>query len=139
VTGSKGATGATGPSIQVIGGGGTDTKAKNTETRYAGMFIDAATKEESFVRQAVNASGTLNNLSVRLSEGPGTGGAKYKMTVMVNGSSTALTCSISNSATTCTATGAVAITAGQDIALQILPESAPLTSPEVRWTATLGS
>jgi hypothetical protein len=132
-------TGATGPSIQVIGGGGLDTKGKPGETLNMGLFLDASSPTAAAVQQVVSVSGTINNLSVRADKSPGSAPDKYKFTVFVNGVATTLTCTMTAPATTCTGTGGVPITAGQTMSIEIKPEATPENEVTLRWSATLGS
>jgi hypothetical protein len=121
----------------VIGGGGNDTKGVKGETLFMGLFLDNSA-ELAAVQQVVNVTGTINNLSVRANTSPGAAPDKYKFTVFLNGVATALTCTITAPATSCTGTGGVAITAGQTMSIEIKPESTPENDLLLRWTATLG-
>jgi hypothetical protein len=139
VTGSTGATGATGASISIVGGGGGSSGLDNGETTYGSIFFDDFVGTESQAQQVVPVAGTLDNLNVRLSAAPG-GNANdnYTFTVRLNGvNQAALSCKIEGTtATTCTDTGAVAVTAGQLLSISAVPGNTPSAQPNARWTAS---
>jgi len=136
--GTTGATGPTGPAgpaaTQIIGGGGADSDAQNNNNVFVGLFLDDASTTEAPALQSMAIGGSLDNFNVRLSTAPGTGDS-YTFTVRLNEANTALSCTISGSATSCSDTGAVAVTAGQAISILVDPTNDP-ASAEVRWTAT---
>ena len=73
-------------------------------------------------------AGTLRNLYVVLTVAPGSGN-NVTVTVFVNGSSTALTCPVSNAATTCNdTTDSVPFSAGQECFVQVVSSSTAATT-----------
>ncbi len=94
---------------------------------------------EANVFQGSSAAGSYKNLYVEVVTAPGAG-TSYAFTVMVNAAATALTCTISGTATSCsdtTHTGAV--TAGQTVSLRSVPSGTPGDPGAVRWNITFGS
>jgi hypothetical protein len=75
---------------------------------------------------------TAAKLYVTVNNAPGTG-KLWTFTLMVNGSATALTCTISAAATTCSDTShAVAIVAGNTLSIQIT-STAPGGATQMRF------
>ena len=80
-------------------------------------------------------AGTLDNFNVGLSGSPGSS-RSYAFTINLDGVATGLSCTISGSAVSCPDTGAVAVSAGQDISILVKPGNTPQDNLRVRWTAT---
>jgi hypothetical protein len=78
------------------------------------------------------------DLSVNLTNAPETG-ASQKVTLLVNGEESTLTCTVSDLQTSCTDTqDAVSVDAGSSLALQVESVgSTPATDAEVTWRAVM--
>lgn len=75
--------------------------------------------------QVVPAAGTISRIFIELNNSPGSG-KSYAFTLLKNGSTTALTCTVSDTGTTCNDTGnSVSFAAGDTIALQSVPSGTP--------------
>lgn len=86
---------------------------------------------EANVKVPAPASTTLSNLSINLSAAPGTGNS-VAFTVRDNAANTALTCTISNSATTCSDTTHSAVIAQNDLlTISIVPTGTIAATPNV--------
>jgi hypothetical protein len=134
-TGATGATGATGTSgTTVLAGGGLTTKLATFFMPY-GAFTQDGTAANVAVPVAV--AGTLHGLHVKLSSAPGSSSNdEYVLTVLVNGSATAITCSITGtSATSCAdTTHTAAVLPGDLLELQAAPGNTPSNSPTLSWS-----
>lgn len=90
------------------------------------------------VRQTiVPAAGTFDDFSVTLQNAPdlGAGTQSFTFTLRVDEAGTTLGCAISEVATTCTDSDGVSVTAGQAVALQVVPANTP-TVGDAFWSAT---
>ena len=102
-------------------------------SRYQGLAHGNASSNTAaaFDNQIIPTGGSIKNLYVNLAADPGTDPDKYTITLVVDGSDSALACTITDPATTCNDTDSVAVTAGQDVLLRITPADTPSTSPVV--------
>jgi hypothetical protein len=79
---------------------------------------------------------TITDLQVFVSTAPGTG-SSWTLTVDKNGSATALSCFIQDTATSCSDAGSqVAVVAGDTIDLHVAPFSSPALTT-ISWSAKL--
>lgn len=93
-----------------------------------GYISTAPTATEGDVPTVCSTGGTIDSLRVKLSGAPGTGGSgkSYTFTLRKNGVDTALTCTITDTATTGSdTTHSVSFSAGDIITLGITPASTP--------------
>jgi collagen triple helix repeat protein len=121
--GPKGDSGPIGPS-----GPGSPAIFSAQATSYAGVLSPAyaavsgvmqVTSTESQAQTLSPAADfTAANMSVRVSSAPGAGNS-LTVTLRDDGADTALACTISSSATTCTSGGSVVVTAGSALALKV--------------------
>jgi hypothetical protein len=134
-TGATGATGATGTNgTTVLAGGGLTTKFGTIFISY-GAFNQSATAADVGVPAAM--AGTLHGLQVKLESPPGTSSNdEYVLTVLVNGSATAITCTITGtSATSCAdTTHTAAVLPGDLLELQAAAGNTPSNSPTLSWS-----
>ncbi len=118
---------------QVIIGGYNDNLS-NSAPEYntiAGGYTWTTTADQR--KQVVSTAGTLKNLFVELSAGPGSG-TSYTFTVMKNGAATSLAVPISNTATTGSdPANSIAVVAGDTIQLRSTYTGTPGT-PTARWS-----
>lgn len=75
---------------------------------------------------------TLKNLYVNGATAPGAG-KSYAYTIYKNGSSTALTCTIADTATTCNVTADVSIANDDSFSFQAVPTGTPTVPGTIRW------
>ncbi|HKW02267.1 MAG TPA: hypothetical protein VJN96_20760 [Vicinamibacterales bacterium] len=103
------------------------------------MFDSESVPNENDVQQALPFVGTLSALRVRLDgiAGPLASGDSYTITVRLNGADTALTCVVSEVATTCGDLGDTAtVAAGDLISIAVIPSTpARPAARSLRWTA----
>ena len=135
--GATGATGAQGPFvIQYLGGSaGTGLRRRQYRVLLAGSsaYPTNATTNGNATVQAGGAA-TLSRFTVTLSGNPSSGDS-YAFTVMVNGSATAISCTITETAPfSCTDSDTVALTVGQTVNVRIVPASSPDVQTAT-WTA----
>ncbi len=82
----------------------------------------------------VICGGTVGALSVTLSASPGTGNS-YAFTVMVSGTASGNTCTISDAATTCTSGASVVVNPGDTVNVRATPNSNP-TARSATWSSS---
>jgi hypothetical protein len=114
------------------GGGVVTTNASDSYVAYGENLISGT---EGDVEMPFPHSGTMSNLQVYLTTAPGAGNS-WTLTVDVNGTATALTCTIANAATSCTDSSLVTITAGDLIDLRVTPVGSPALT-RLGWSATV--
>lgn len=84
--------------------------------------------DDTFSDQVIATAGTIKNLYVKLTAAPGVGKTRT-YTVFINGSSTAITCTISDAATTANdTTHSVSVSAGDRIAVRQPTTGSPNTT-----------
>ena len=107
---------------------GDNTAMSSGSTQYIGPgSVDTVLQTTEAIAQQLTQAITLTAMSVELDGAPG-GGNDYTFTIMVEGSAnTDLQCTIAESATTCSDTGSVAVSAGQTITWRQVPTSTPTT------------
>jgi hypothetical protein len=115
--------------------GTSGTSMTNNATTFMGLG-GVAQATESLAQVPIQTSGTLSNLDIRLTAGPGTSPNSWTFTVRKNGANTAMTCAINTAAGVQCAdnSNTVSFAAGDLLSIQIVPNSAPTTSIS-RWTA----
>jgi hypothetical protein len=102
------------------------------------MFGSLRAPDETAVQQQVPFAGTLSRLHVRLDGPAGTAGSGefYAFTIRVNGSDTAVTCTILETATNCSDSVNTALfNAGDLISLGVVPSTSNPATRAMRWTA----
>jgi hypothetical protein len=103
----------------VIGGGERCTLAGAGGTGYIGMFGANCDNNEAEAQLAMPASGTLQELHATVSSAPGAGNS-ITFTIRKNGAGTQVTCTISDTATSCVdAVHAVGFATGDLLSVQI--------------------
>jgi hypothetical protein len=136
-TGSQGPDGPTGPAGLLMLAGGTGTANLDTNnTRHIAAGGFSVQTSAVAVAVPVPYAGTIDNLQVRLSGTPGAGNS-YAFTVLRNGSTAGITCTVSDSETSCSGSTNAAFAAGETISLQSVPNSGP-TGRTATWSVTLG-
>ena len=143
-TGPQGPAGPTGPQgpngNTIIGGGTGGTNLSGSSTRYVPLFFSDVDATESSVEQTVPVAATLSQFYVRLSGAPdppplSSSVQSYTFTVHKNGGGTLVTCTISESNTTCSdTTNSVAFNAGDTISIESDPSNGP-NGARMHWTA----
>lgn len=113
-------------------------------TEYNGLQMCGAGNATLNLRdQVMPTAGTIDKLYVELDGAPGTAasGKNYAITVLKGGSAQTLTCTITDTATTCNdTTHSFSVSAGDLVAIQFVPGSTPTARVArwgVRWTPTI--
>jgi hypothetical protein len=129
----------------VIGGGTQDIKKAST-TYFGfwfagvdnGQVIGKANTTESAVQEQVLFGGTVNAIRIRLNAAAGAAGTGYTFTLRKNGVDTAVTCSITGTATTCTDTAhSASFSAGDLFSISAVPTvTQPTDNLDLLWYAT---
>lgn len=113
---------------QMISGNITGNLPSNA-TQY---FLQTQSATENLIYWTAPRSGTFRNLYINVTNSPGAG-QSYVFTLRVNGADTSVTCTISNSATSCNdTTHTAAITAGQTYSIKSV-SSATATGTDPAW------
>lgn len=101
-----------------------------SSNRFAGPMSPMSASTEGIAQMFAPFAVTATDINCLALSAPGTGGSgkKFTMALRVAGASSALTCDISETATTCSATASVSIAAGDLINLASIPASTPTTS-----------
>jgi hypothetical protein len=121
-------------SASVIGGGG-DFGSFQTYPRFGQWFGRGQTDSEPPVQSPMPIGGTVSDLHVFLTPAPGTGNG-WTVTVRKNSADTSVTCTVSNTDTTCEDTGnSVSFSAGDLISVGANPTGAIPTENFIKWTA----
>ncbi len=120
---------------QILFGGNADALSSSA-TEYnniSGGTLWSGT--ESYHGQVVAAPGTIDRLFVELSAAPGAGaGDAYVFTLRLNGADTALTCTITQPATSASdTTHTVAVVAGDVVTISCAPANGPSATPKAQW------
>ena len=111
-----------------------------TVTKYDTLWADAGTQwgtDITLNQNVVSDSGTMSNLRIKLATAPGSGGSGkgWTFTVYKNGSPTALTVTISETATTGQdTTHSFTYADGDVLSLQAAPISTPTLTASVHWS-----
>lgn len=118
---------------QVLFGRGTD-ELNNAATEFNAFVGDVQWNEtETNVMQLVSASGTFTKLRIKLDGSPGEG-KSWTFTLMVNNISRALTCTISDTDTTCfNIKTVISVSAGDSFSLRATSSGTP-TNRNARWS-----
>ena len=135
-TGATGATGAAGVNRDIIGGGdgGCGTLA-GPATDWVGMFGAACESTEAEAQLPMPATGTIQELHATMSSAPGTGNS-VTFTIRKNGTSTAVACTVSGSATSCAdSVNAVGFGTGDLISVQINDTAGVVANIDYGWTS----
>lgn len=125
-------TGTTANESLILGGRDTSTlQTSGTQYIWAqGVSQDSLNTSEPLGRQIIPTAGTIKNLYVKLGGTPGSGN-DYTFTLYQNGSPTAMTCTIADSATAAhDTTNTVTVAAGDSISLQYIGTSTPTAQVE---------
>lgn len=117
------------------------TTLSNSATNYAGVQMSgAANATLANVDQIMPTGGTFSHLYVEL-EGAPTAGKSYAFTLLKAGADQSLTCTVSDTATTCNDTANSFTVAASDlVALKIVPTGTPTARVArwgVKWTPTV--
>jgi hypothetical protein len=115
--------------------GNTDGNASNSLTQYYLPTGAVATTTVAHASTTMPTNGTIANFYVALAGAPGTAasGKAYDVTVYKNGSATAVTCQVLNTATTCSdVTHTASYVAGDSIAVETVPTGTP-TLRVAKW------
>ena len=117
--------------------GGTPGNLVNSGTQYEKISGgDSSGSGTIAARSQLNATaGTLKNLYVAtdLPSGPGTG-KSYQFNVIVDGTASGITCTISDAAANCEdATNTKALTGGEEIVLEHVPSGTPTAADNTWW------
>jgi hypothetical protein len=107
--------------------------ASDSYIAYGSMTVSGT---ESNVETPLPIGGTLSDLQVRVTTAPGVG-ASWTFTADINGTGTALFCSIAGAATTCSDSSAVTVVQGDTLDLDATPFSAPSVPTTVTWSVTV--
>jgi hypothetical protein len=114
-------------------GNGLDATSTEYSSLVAPLNPTTATTNGNATVQAGGAA-TLSRFTVTLSGNPSSGDS-YAFTVMVNGSTTAISCTITETAPfSCSDSDTVALTVGQTVNVRIVPASNPDVQTAT-WTA----
>ena len=113
-------------------------------TRYSGLahsFYNDADATETNACQVMPTAGTISALGVTMSLRAGAAGDAYTFTLYKNGAPTALTCTLTDPATTGgDLVNSVAVVAGDLVSIGIVPVNVPANAPiawyGVKFTAT---
>jgi hypothetical protein len=136
--GPTGPTGPQGPSALIVGGGTGTQELSAGAASFVPMFDSLRSPDETAVQQQVPFAGTLSRLHVRLDGTAGASGSGefYTFTIRLNGSDTAVTCTILETATNCSdSVNTVLFNAGDLLSLGVVPSASNPTTRAMRWTA----
>lgn len=112
--------------------GATNGTASITTTGYYVPYGATATTTVAHASTTMPTSGTIDKLYVNLSGSPGAGDS-FIITLFKNGVSSGVTCTVSETNTSCNdLTNTVSLTAGDAIAIEISPTGSP-TARAVKW------
>jgi len=117
---------------------GTDLDLPQVTTEYnslMGPYISGGwNSTEDNLREIVPTAGRFDDLRVEIDGAPGSGNS-YLFTVRLAGAGTTLACTITDPATTCQSSDGFSVTAGQDVGIEVNPDSSP-TIRDASWTLT---
>lgn len=120
--------------------GGTVSSISTTTTNYARGWSGGTTWSTSVSQGGLTSTaGFISDLIVKVSTAPdnGAGTQSYTFSLMLNGSATTQSCSISESSTSCSITTPFSFVANQMISLRSIPTNAPATTTAAwSWTIT---
>ncbi|KKL85980.1 hypothetical protein LCGC14_1949290, partial [marine sediment metagenome] len=118
---------------QVIFGGNNNSLNAST-VRYESLVLDGGwTATEANVYKLVSADGFIKKLRVRLSTAPGAG-KSFTFVLMLNGSPTALSVEIADSATSGNAADEIDVAPGDTVSIRCTPSGTPGTGNTARWS-----
>ena len=147
-TGTSGSSGASGPSgpaggggagiacsADSVAGGTNNVNVENADDNYASLVRQTNPNDISTDNvDTFLCGGNLSNLSVTASGSPGAGN-DYDITVRINNADTALNCTISDAATTCSdPTSSVDVDPGDEVNVETNPSDDP-TARNFDWSA----
>ncbi len=114
---------------QAVITGDTPTGPSNSTTVYTGVAYNSAWDSTEATRSMVwSPPGTVATLYVMMATAPGAG-TSYAFTMMKNGSAQTVTCTISDTATSCSDTAhSFTVVAGDLISLRSVPTNSPTTA-----------
>jgi hypothetical protein len=98
------------------------------------MFQGDVNAAEALIEQVMPGAGTISTFNVRLNAAPG-GSTSYTFLIRRNNADTAVTCTITGSATSCADdVNSAGFLAGDLVSVRVAPSGGP--SPrQMRWTA----
>ncbi len=101
--------------------------ANTGAVRYIGITGATSFTATEADAQNITHSQTFSKLNAKVDGAPGTAasGKKYTVTLRVNGADSALTCDILDTATTCSATGTVAVNDNDLVNFSVTPANTP--------------
>jgi hypothetical protein len=132
-TGTNGSTGATGPQGQAGGAllaGTLNPNESNDRYSTSGSFTEATSEGD---RQIALSAGVVGNLAAKISAAPGISNS-WIITVRKNGVSTASTCTISGSSTSCTDSVHTVTYADGDLFSVLIHPVNPATAGFLGWS-----
>jgi len=114
-----------------IGGAAVDSKDKTFElAMFGGISTDGTADELS----PIPAAGTLTSLSAYVNDSPGSGDS-WTVTVRKNDANTSLSCTISGSSKSCSATGSVSVSAGDRLGARFVEGGSADQTDGSGWSA----
>jgi len=119
--------------------GGTNSSFSGSVVQYNSLMNGEGFKSDIKNRRVVNSTpGTLKNFFLDLNgQSPGSG-KSYQMDIMVNGSTSGITCTISNAEESCEdATNTKALAAGDTLTLRVTPSGSPSATSNEYWGTEL--
>jgi len=120
---------------------GTSNSTNTTITEYNSISQGGTwTATEADTQMLIPSAGTLKDFRIVVGATPDNGGGTqlYKFTIRVNGAEpgSPITCTISESETSCQSSETQSITAGDLVSLEINPDGTPDSSGKTRWSMT---
>ena len=111
--------------LQILPSGVAGAALNTGATAWQGLYGGGSwVTTEANVQSLAGAAGDFVHLRVTLTAAPGVG-KSYAFTLRIAGANSALGCTISDSATTCSDTDTAAVTAAQTVGMQCVPTSTP--------------
>lgn len=133
----SGGNGGTGGASSPIGGGWHNFQGMAT-TNYYGMFHGFRGTTYDEVKSRVGVAGSLTGFSAAITTAPPTG--SWTFTLFKNGVAESVACTITGASTGCLdATGCLELTAGDEIAVQVVPAGASANAGGPRWAAVFAA
>lgn len=111
--------------------GGSDDNLSNSATEYNDVFGGGGSwsTTEADANLVISSPATFKSLKIELESTPGAG-KSYAFTLRKNGSDTSVTCTVSDTNTTCSdASNSFTVVAGDLVALQSVPSGTPSAIP----------
>lgn len=121
--------------------GGSSSNLSASATRYVGFIATPVATNDTQIRSVVSLTGAMEGLYVYLAAAPDNGGGtqSYTFTLQKNGADTAITCSISETSTTCLdIINSVSMVAGDTFSVKVVPSGTP-TATFTRFSSVFNS